>query len=95
MAASPYLHLGAMGPRRVVLDENGAASLPPVRLTDNAQSWLTFTDLVFVDPPGTGYRRLLEEATTGKNEAEKSGGKAPAWASRKTRRSWAPSSVAI
>lgn len=79
-AASAYLHLGAMGPRRVVLEENGAVPPPPVRLTDNAQSWLTFTDLVFVDPPGTGYSRLLDEKGTGENKVKKqSGGKTPAW----------------
>jgi len=67
-AASAYLHLGAMGPRRVVLEENGAVPPPPVRLIDNAQSWLPFTDLVFVDPPGTGYSRLLEKKDTGENK---------------------------
>jgi carboxypeptidase C (cathepsin A) len=79
-AASAYLHLGAMGPRRVVLEEDGSVPPPPVRLTDNAQTWFPFTDLVFVDPPGTGYSRLLGDYSTGEKEAKKvHDGKIPAW----------------
>jgi hypothetical protein len=69
-----------MGPRRVVLDDDGSVPPPPVRLTDNAQTWLPFTDLVFVDPPGTGYSRLLEEYSTGEKGAKEGpDGKTPAW----------------
>ncbi len=54
--SSAYLNLGALGPRRIALD--GAASeMQP--LLPNAESWLAFTDLVFVDPPGTGQGRLI------------------------------------
>ena len=56
-AAAAFLHLGAMGPRIVAFTENGAAPVLPVRLVDNPDSWLAFTDLVFVDPVGTGYSR--------------------------------------
>jgi carboxypeptidase C (cathepsin A) len=56
-AASVFLHLGALGPRILETPENGAAPSPPVRLVDNPASWLGFTDLVFVDPVGTGFSR--------------------------------------
>lgn len=54
-AASTYLHLGAMGPKVVDTTEEGALTGPPSRLIPNDASWLEFTDLVFVDPVGTGY----------------------------------------
>lgn len=54
-AASVFLHLGALGPRILETPETGAAPAPPVRLADNPSSWLRFTDLVFVDPVGTGF----------------------------------------
>src|SRR5262249_13125120 len=44
-AASAFLHLGAIGPRVVSFSANGAVALQPVRLTDNADTWLGFTDL--------------------------------------------------
>src|SRR5689334_15938105 len=56
-AASVWLHLGAAGPMRVALPENGFPPAPPYRLTENAQTWLGFTDLVFIDPVGTGFSR--------------------------------------
>jgi carboxypeptidase C (cathepsin A) len=56
-AASAYLNIGAIGPWRLPLD-GATASTAPV-LVPNAETWLDFTDLVFVDPPGTGYSRLV------------------------------------
>jgi carboxypeptidase C (cathepsin A) len=56
-AASAFLHLGAIGPRVVNFTDNGAAALEPIALADNPDSWLDVTDLVFVDPVGTGYSR--------------------------------------
>ncbi len=56
-AASVFLHLGALGPRILATPENGAAPQPPFRLVDNAETWLAFTDLVFIDPVGTGFSR--------------------------------------
>lgn len=56
-AASAFLHLGALGPRRIRFDAEGGIVPPPVRLADNPLTWLAFTDLVFVDPIGTGYSR--------------------------------------
>src|SRR5215217_3399176 len=49
-AASAFLHLGAIGPRLVAFDEAGGIPRPPARLVDNPDTWLEFTDLVFVDP---------------------------------------------
>ncbi|HEY4775452.1 MAG TPA: alpha/beta hydrolase [Xanthobacteraceae bacterium] len=55
-AASAYLHLGAVGPWRLPFDEITPSASP--RLVSNAQTWLDFSDLVFVDPPGTGYSQI-------------------------------------
>ena len=59
-AASVWLHLGAAGPRRVQMLDDGRMPLPPFRLVDNEDSWLEQTDLVFVDPVGTGYSRAAK-----------------------------------
>ncbi len=56
-AASVFLHLGALGPKVMETPANGDVPSPPARLVDNPSSWLPFTDLVFVDPVGTGYSR--------------------------------------
>ncbi len=56
-AASVWLHLGALGPRKVKLLPDGTMPHPPFDLEDNRDSWLDKTDLVFIDPVGTGYSR--------------------------------------
>jgi carboxypeptidase C (cathepsin A) len=56
-ASSAWLDLGGLGPWRFPLD-GSTPSTPPVTI-DNAETWLDFTDLVFLDPPGTGYSRML------------------------------------
>lgn len=56
-AAAVFLHLGAVGPRIMEDTPNGAVPNPPVRIVDNPSTWLNFTDLVFVDPVGTGFSR--------------------------------------
>jgi carboxypeptidase C (cathepsin A) len=56
-AASVFLHLGALGPQILETPEDGTVPRPPVRLVDNPATWLGFTDLVFVDPVGTGFSR--------------------------------------
>ena len=56
-ASSAYLHLGAMGPWRLPLDNITPSSTPAV--VPNPETWLDFTDLVFVDPVGTGYSRFI------------------------------------
>ncbi|MDR4498193.1 MAG: hypothetical protein MRK02_09780 [Candidatus Scalindua sp.] len=60
-AASAYLHMGALGPKRVEFGDNGKVLPMPARLLDNTKSWLLFTDMVFVDPVGTGYSREIED----------------------------------
>lgn len=56
-AAAAYLHLGALGPRIIETADSGEFLSPPQKLADNPDSWLDMTDLVFVDPVGTGYSR--------------------------------------
>jgi carboxypeptidase C (cathepsin A) len=56
-AASVFLDLGALGPKIMETPANGDAPIPPVHIIDNPSSWLPFTDLVFIDPVGTGYSR--------------------------------------
>lgn len=56
-AASAYLHMGALGPKRIYFGPQGSLPKPPVRVVDNLESWLSFTDLVFIDPIGTGFSR--------------------------------------
>ena len=58
-AAAAYLHLGAMGPRRIEFGEGGRIAPDPGPLVENDETWLTFTDLVFIDPIGTGYSRSI------------------------------------
>ncbi len=62
-AASVWLHLGALGPRRVKLTDIGDGTPPPYRLLDNQYSWLDQTDLVFIDPVSTGYSRPVAGET--------------------------------
>ena len=56
-AASLWVHLGAMGPRTPKLLPNGSMPPPPYQMVDNPYTWLDLTDLVFIDPVGTGYSR--------------------------------------
>jgi carboxypeptidase C (cathepsin A) len=56
-SSSVWLHLGVLGPKRVLLDDDGHAPQPPYRLVENAHSLLDATDLVFIDPVSTGYSR--------------------------------------
>jgi len=56
-AASAYLQLGAVGPRRLMLNDDGTVPPPPARFVDNPLTWLGFADLVFIDPVGTGFSR--------------------------------------
>ncbi len=56
-SSSVWLHLGALGPRRVWLKEDGGLPAPPFRLVDNEYSLLDDTDLVFIDPVSTGFSR--------------------------------------
>jgi carboxypeptidase C (cathepsin A) len=59
-SASVWLHMGAVGPRRVLLNDNGDAPSPPFTSVDNDFTWLDATDLVFIDPVGTGFSRAAQ-----------------------------------
>jgi carboxypeptidase C (cathepsin A) len=59
-SSSVWLHLGALGPRRVKMQDEGWMPAPPFQLVDNEQTWLDQTDLVFIDPVGTGYSRATK-----------------------------------
>jgi carboxypeptidase C (cathepsin A) len=59
-SSSVWLHLGVLGPRRVVMGDAGALLPPPYSLADNEESLLGVSDLVFIDPVSTGYSRAAE-----------------------------------
>jgi carboxypeptidase C (cathepsin A) len=62
-SSSVWLHMGTLGPKRVVMDAEGNPLPPPYRFTDNEYSLLDLTDLVFIDPVSTGYSRAVPENT--------------------------------
>jgi carboxypeptidase C (cathepsin A) len=66
-AASVYLNLGAIGPRHLQAGNEGDSPSDPAVLMDNEGTWLDFTDLVFIDPVGTGFSR----ANVPESEAKK------------------------
>ncbi|MFA0922437.1 S10 family peptidase [Xanthomonas fragariae] len=66
-ASSVYLNMGAIGPKVVGFGAEGDSPSAPAALRDNPGSWLDFTDLVFIDPVGTGFSR----ASIGDEDAKK------------------------
>jgi carboxypeptidase C (cathepsin A) len=64
-ASSAYLHMGAVGPQRVGFPADGTLPELPPKLVQNESSWLAFADLVFVDPVGTGFSRIIESDENG------------------------------
>ncbi len=58
-AASIFLHLAAIGPMTIATAGDGSFPVVPAQLEPNPDSWIAFTDLVFLDPVGTGYSRTL------------------------------------
>ena len=56
-SSSIWLHMGGLGPRRVLQSDRGEALPPPVKFVDNESTWLDKSDLVFIDPISTGYSR--------------------------------------
>jgi carboxypeptidase C (cathepsin A) len=63
-SSSVWLHLGLLGPRRVVMGDVGDLLPPPYDLADNAESLLVHSDLVFIDPISTGYSRAVKGEKT-------------------------------
>lgn len=62
-SASIWLHLGALGPKRVVVHDDGTMPVAPYAVQDNPLTWLEHFDLVFIDPPHTGYSVALNDET--------------------------------
>lgn len=60
---SLWLHLGAVGPRRVKMRKEGGQPQPPFEIVENPHNWLGEADLVFIDPVGTGWSRAKDEET--------------------------------
>ncbi|HSG88813.1 MAG TPA: hypothetical protein VLA56_06350 [Pseudomonadales bacterium] len=62
-SASMWLHMGLLGPKRVVVPSDADADdgAAPYRVIDNADTILDLTDLVFIDPIGTGFSRVIGE----------------------------------
>jgi carboxypeptidase C (cathepsin A) len=83
-SSAAWLHMAALGPRRLLLEDQGTIPEPPARLVDNAETWLRFTDLVFVDPVGTGFSRAVP-----KDDASAAGAGRPFWSIRADLRSLA------
>src|ERR1700677_543635 len=61
-SASIWLHMGAFGPRRVVNADHAATPPAPYKIEDNANSLLDKTDMVFIDPVGTGFSHAVGKA---------------------------------
>jgi carboxypeptidase C (cathepsin A) len=59
-SSSVWLHLGLLGPRRVLMGDVGELLPPPYGLADNAQTLLRHSDLVFIDPVSTGFSRAVK-----------------------------------
>lgn len=58
-SSSVWMHMGFLGPRRVLYDDEGFGLQPPYALEDNPYSILDQADLVFIDPVATGYSRMV------------------------------------
>jgi carboxypeptidase C (cathepsin A) len=67
-AASVFLNFGAIGPKRIEFGLEGDSPSDPTTLSDNPGTWLDFTDLVFIDPIGTGFSRSLVAADETKKQ---------------------------
>jgi carboxypeptidase C (cathepsin A) len=67
-ASSVYLNFGAIGPKHLQVGNEGDSPSDPTVLTDNPGTWLDFTDLVFIDPVGTGFSRAKVPEAEAKKE---------------------------
>ncbi len=62
-SSSMWLHMGALGPRRVVVSDPGVNPPPPYTIEDNSNSIIDVTDLVMIDPVGTGLSHAIKQST--------------------------------
>src|SRR6267378_8665771 len=62
-SASAWLHMGAFGPRRIVTTDAAPTPPPPYQLVDNQSSLIDVTDMVFIDPIGTGFSKPVGKGT--------------------------------
>jgi carboxypeptidase C (cathepsin A) len=60
-SSSVWLHIGILGPRRILMTDEGESLPPPYQIVDNPYTWLEETDLVFIDPVSTGFSRAADE----------------------------------
>lgn len=67
-SASVWLHMGALGPKKIVMQPGGFMPQAPYRFADNPYTPLDHTDLVLVDAIGTGYSRPADNAAARKYE---------------------------
>jgi carboxypeptidase C (cathepsin A) len=67
-ASSVYLNMGAIGPKHVQFGDAGDAPSDSSVTVDNTNTWLDMSDLVFIDPVGTGFSRSLEDADATKKD---------------------------
>ncbi len=86
-SSSVWLHLGLLGPRRVLMDDEGKPLPPPYRLVNNEFSLLDLSDLVFIDPVSTGFSRAVpgekpEQFHDFKKDIESVGDLIQLWTSR-------------
>ncbi len=59
-SASAWVHIGGFGPWRLPMDGTAVSPSAPPVLVPNTETWLDFTDLVFIDPIGTGFSRIAK-----------------------------------
>lgn len=59
-SATLWLHMGALGPKRAPMNDDGSLPAPPYEAVDNMDTWLDFTDVVVIDAPGTGFSRVMK-----------------------------------
>ncbi|MBC7950102.1 MAG: peptidase S10 [Chitinophagaceae bacterium] len=62
-SSSVWLHMGALGPKVVLMTEDGNTLPPPYKYSDNPHTWLDKTDIVFIDPMMTGFTRPAGRST--------------------------------
>jgi len=89
-SSSVWLHLGLVGPKRVLMDDEGMPIGPPYKLIDNEFTLFDKTDLVFIDPVSTGYSRTVpkekpDQFHTVKNDIESVGEFIRIWTTRNKR----------